>query len=110
MGPGLAAYCDGARATVTVRADHHWSHVRRSHEATDAVRARWRRSSGGQAATGASRAGIRQHRRTGPRVVSTAAPVPETRDLDGEDARATLRTCGTWQLLQDAFIRLRVSD
>jgi YihY family inner membrane protein len=42
--------------------------------------------------------------------VSTANPVPETRDLDGDDARRTLRDCGHAQLVRDAFIRLRVAD
>jgi YihY family inner membrane protein len=42
--------------------------------------------------------------------VSTATPVPETRGLDGDDARKTLRTCGSGQLLRDAFVRLRVAD
>jgi YihY family inner membrane protein len=42
--------------------------------------------------------------------VSTAAPVPETWELTGDDARRTLMHTGHWQLLRDAFIRLRYSD
>lgn len=42
--------------------------------------------------------------------MSTAAPVPETRGLSGDDARVTLRNCGRSQLVRDAFLRLRVAD
>jgi YihY family inner membrane protein len=42
--------------------------------------------------------------------VSTATPVPETRDLDGDDAWRTLRSCRKGELFKDAFIRLRVAD
>jgi len=42
--------------------------------------------------------------------VSTATPVPETRNLDGDDARRTLRGCGTIKLVRDAVTRLRVAD
>jgi YihY family inner membrane protein len=42
--------------------------------------------------------------------VSTAAPVPETWELTGDDARETLRRCGRWPLVRDAFIRLRAAD
>ena len=42
--------------------------------------------------------------------MSTAAKVPETRELTGDDARRTLMHTGHWQLLQDAFVRLRYSD
>jgi YihY family inner membrane protein len=36
--------------------------------------------------------------------------VPETWELTGDDARKTLRDCGRWKLLRDAFVRLRVAD
>lgn len=42
--------------------------------------------------------------------MSTATPVPETRDLSGDDARQTIRSCGRWKLVRDAFVRLRVAD
>jgi YihY family inner membrane protein len=42
--------------------------------------------------------------------VSTATPVPETRDLDGDDARRTLQACGRVPLVRDAFVRMRVAD
>ena len=42
--------------------------------------------------------------------MSTAQPVPETWELTGDDARETLQRCGRWQLLRDAFMRLRVAD
>ena len=42
--------------------------------------------------------------------MSTAALVPETRDLSGEDAWTTLRRTGRRRLLVDAFMRMRVSD
>jgi YihY family inner membrane protein len=42
--------------------------------------------------------------------MSTAARVPETLDLDGDDARAALRAVGRRVLLRDAFLRLRVAD
>jgi YihY family inner membrane protein len=42
--------------------------------------------------------------------VSTIAPVPETRDLDGDDAWTTLRRVGRRRLLVDAFTRMRYSD
>jgi YihY family inner membrane protein len=42
--------------------------------------------------------------------MSTAALVPETRGLSGEDAWSTLRRVGRRRLLADAFKRLRVSD
>jgi YihY family inner membrane protein len=42
--------------------------------------------------------------------MSTAAVVPETRDLTGDDAWETLRLTGRGQLLRDAFMRMRVSD
>jgi hypothetical protein len=42
--------------------------------------------------------------------VSTAAPVPETWELSGDDAKETLRTTGRRTLLVDAFQRMRVAD
>ncbi len=42
--------------------------------------------------------------------MSTASAVPETWELTGDDARATLRICGRVQLVRDAFMRLRVAD
>jgi len=42
--------------------------------------------------------------------MSTAARVPETWELDGDDARETLMAVGRVRLLRDALMRLRVSD
>jgi YihY family inner membrane protein len=42
--------------------------------------------------------------------MSTAQLIPETWKLTGDDAKATLRTCGRRTLLRDAFNRLRWSD
>lgn len=42
--------------------------------------------------------------------MSTATPVPQTHELDDDDARDTLRECGRMQLAQDAFKRFRVAD
>jgi YihY family inner membrane protein len=42
--------------------------------------------------------------------MSTAKVVPETWNLDGEDARRTLARTGRRRLLVDAFTRLRVAD
>jgi YihY family inner membrane protein len=42
--------------------------------------------------------------------VSTAAPVPVTRDLEGDDAVETLRSLGIGGLLRDSFIRFRFAD
>jgi YihY family inner membrane protein len=42
--------------------------------------------------------------------MSTATLVPETHELTGDDARATLSHVGRRQLLSDAFLRLRVAD
>jgi YihY family inner membrane protein len=42
--------------------------------------------------------------------LSTATPVPETWELEGDDAWRVLRSCGRRQLLEDAFMRLRVAD
>jgi YihY family inner membrane protein len=42
--------------------------------------------------------------------VSNATRVPETYELDGDDARETLANTGRLALLRDAFIRLRAAD
>ena len=42
--------------------------------------------------------------------MSTAGRVPETWELDGDDARKTLATVGRRKLLRDAFMRLRFAD
>lgn len=42
--------------------------------------------------------------------MSTAAPVPETWELTGDDARKALRDCGRTALLRDAFLRMRWAD
>ncbi len=42
--------------------------------------------------------------------MSTAARVPETCHLTGDDARETLAHTGHWRLLRDAFVRLRAAD
>jgi YihY family inner membrane protein len=42
--------------------------------------------------------------------MSTAAKVPETWELTGDDARETLFEIGRWQLLKDSFVRLRAAD
>jgi YihY family inner membrane protein len=42
--------------------------------------------------------------------VSTAALVPETHELTGDDARETLSHVGRRRLLKDAFLRLRAAD
>ena len=42
--------------------------------------------------------------------MSTATLVPETWELDGDDAWQTLRHTGRSQLLRDAFVRLRFAD
>jgi YihY family inner membrane protein len=42
--------------------------------------------------------------------VSTAAPVPETYELEGDDALASLREVGLGALLRDSFIRFRAAD
>jgi YihY family inner membrane protein len=42
--------------------------------------------------------------------MSTAARVPETYELTGDDARETLLQVGRWRLLRDAFVRLRAAD
>ncbi|MET0920296.1 MAG: YihY/virulence factor BrkB family protein [Acidimicrobiia bacterium] len=42
--------------------------------------------------------------------MSTAALVPETWELDGDDARETLIATGRWRLSKDAFVRLRYAD
>lgn len=42
--------------------------------------------------------------------MSTAAPVPETYELDTEDAAETLKRFGRARLIKDAFRRFRVAD
>jgi YihY family inner membrane protein len=42
--------------------------------------------------------------------MSTAAKVPETWELTGDDARETLLETGRWQLIKDSFVRLRAAD
>jgi YihY family inner membrane protein len=42
--------------------------------------------------------------------VSTAHLVPETWELSGDDARVTLKRCGRWRLMSDAFQRMRWAD
>ena len=42
--------------------------------------------------------------------MSTAAKVPETWELTGDDARKTLLHTGRIQLLKDSFVRLRAAD
>ena len=42
--------------------------------------------------------------------MSTAAKVPETWELTGDDARKTLLDTGRWQLIKDSFVRLRAAD
>ncbi len=42
--------------------------------------------------------------------MSTASPVPQTYDLEDDEARETLRDCGRIQLAKDAFKRFRVAD
>jgi uncharacterized BrkB/YihY/UPF0761 family membrane protein len=42
--------------------------------------------------------------------MSTAAKVPETFELTGDDARETLLETGRMQLLKDSFVRLRAAD
>jgi YihY family inner membrane protein len=42
--------------------------------------------------------------------MSTAAPIPETWELTGDDARETLLHTGRWRLMKDAFMRMRLAD
>ena len=42
--------------------------------------------------------------------MSTATRVPETVDLDGDDAKQVLAEVGKRRLLRDAFVRLRAGD
>ena len=42
--------------------------------------------------------------------MATASAVPETYELEGTDARTTLRNTGWWRLLKDSFTRFRTSD
>jgi YihY family inner membrane protein len=43
-------------------------------------------------------------------MVSTAAKVPETYELEGDDALETLRDTGLRQLVRDGFVRFRYAD
>ena len=42
--------------------------------------------------------------------MSVAHLVPETYELDGDDARETLARTGRMQLVKDAFVRFRAAD
>ena len=42
--------------------------------------------------------------------MSTATPVPQTFELEGDDARATLKSTGRWRLARDSFERFRAAD
>jgi YihY family inner membrane protein len=42
--------------------------------------------------------------------MSTATAVPETYELEGDDALATLRSCGWGRLVKDSFQRFRAAD
>jgi YihY family inner membrane protein len=42
--------------------------------------------------------------------VTTASSVPETYELEGDDARETLREAGRLRLLKDSFVRFRTAD
>jgi YihY family inner membrane protein len=42
--------------------------------------------------------------------VSTAARIPETHDLEGDDALETLRDVGPWELVRNGFLRFRFAD
>jgi YihY family inner membrane protein len=42
--------------------------------------------------------------------MSTAAPVPTTGDLEGDDAIETIREVGLRELLRDSFVRFRFAD
>jgi YihY family inner membrane protein len=42
--------------------------------------------------------------------MSTASPVPETYNLEGDDAKQTLRSTGWSKLLKDSFVRFRAAD
>ena len=42
--------------------------------------------------------------------MSTASAVPETWELEGEDAKQVLRRAGRWKLLKDSFARFRTAD
>jgi len=42
--------------------------------------------------------------------MSTATPIPETWELDGDDARETLLSTGRRHLARDAFVRMRSAD
>jgi len=42
--------------------------------------------------------------------MSTANIVPETYELEGDDAMDTLRSTGSWRLVRDSYTRLRMAD
>lgn len=42
--------------------------------------------------------------------MSTATTVPQTFELEGDDARATLKSTGRWRLARDSFERFRAAD
>ena len=42
--------------------------------------------------------------------MSTATTVPQTFELEGDDARATLKSAGRWRLSRDSFERFRAAD
>ncbi|MDF2744195.1 MAG: ribonuclease, partial [Actinomycetia bacterium] len=42
--------------------------------------------------------------------MSTATSVPETYELEGDDALRTLRSTGWGQLAKDSFVRFRAAD
>jgi YihY family inner membrane protein len=42
--------------------------------------------------------------------MSTAARVPETHELEGDDALETLREVGAWELVRDGIVRFRFAD
>ena len=42
--------------------------------------------------------------------MGTATTVPQTFELEGDDARATLKSAGRWRLARDSFERFRAAD
>ena len=63
-----------------------------------------------QADQGRCRRAVDHGLRARGRIMSTAALVPETWELDGDDARETLVATGRMRLVRDAFVRLRAAD
>src|SRR5690348_15698307 len=107
-----------ARARVDARRPRHALEVRQSGAYAQGrcpagsqgrVRAGWWRPCARETTADTSRPG-RDHGVRPNAVMSTATLVPETRELDGEDASEVLRRTGRRRLLADAFIRLRVAD